>query len=191
MHTPSTPIENEFHARIAGLLTKREQGHVMGVLRAMRDEGKLDTTGTKLYTMDDMRKYADEFHQSRIAVSSEGYPKDFVRLDLMVAPDGTYHAIGGPRFEARPGMEGADLEFIGLRRLNDGLLKTRISIATEKVSNHGLAAMVDNNLESMEAIIEALDEKKLAGLSNYMKKLKDTLEKVKEFLDVLNFYKRS
>jgi hypothetical protein len=46
----------------------------------------------------------------------EGYPPDWVRVDLMVSPAGEMHAIGGKRADGDPL---ADLPFIGLERIKE------------------------------------------------------------------------
>jgi hypothetical protein len=57
---------------------------------------------------------------------AERYPKDWVRLDLIVAPDGQYHAIGGDRE-----MGTGDTPYVGLERINQRLFVTRHDVPAE------------------------------------------------------------
>lgn len=47
----------------------------------------------------------------------EAYPKDWVRLDLMVAPDGTFHAVGGEREQGD-----GDQPYVGVQRIESRLV---------------------------------------------------------------------
>lgn len=93
----------------------------------------------------DLVQAASTVMQARKTTDNEGYPPDWVKLDLMVSPDGTFHAVGGAGEEAE-----GDAISPGLERLHNRLGRELDAVKKDRNEAQGKLQAAEDRIKELE-----------------------------------------